>query len=89
MKAQLHSSRLFCICCGKEGIPIIRKANGLKAGMHRKRLYCIHCKEETNHIEIRNDEEKNQFLEAFSKGEYVQEAQESLQYIKEHKGRFL
>ena len=46
-------SEFVCIECGKEGMPIPRKANKQREKGHLKKLYCIHCQKETNHKEKR------------------------------------
>ena len=59
-------------------IPLARKINHAREKFHRKKLYCPWCKVTINHIECRNDEEVQEFLERFQKGEYQDEAKESL-----------
>lgn len=72
----------YCVNCGKEGIPLFRKPGRTREKFHRKRLYCPWCKKECNHIEVRNDVEKQAFLEAFHKGEFKEEAMESIKHCK-------
>ena len=43
-------------------------------------MYCPYCRLTLNHIEIKNYEDKLQFLEDFKAGNYQEEAQESIQY---------
>ena len=72
----------YCIKCGNKGLPLMRK-NCLKhKKFHRKKLYCIHCKEEVNHIECKTDDEVEEFKRDFEKGVYVNEAEESLSFIR-------
>lgn len=71
-------SDFYCLQCGQKGIPLRRKPGQQRGKFHRKKLYCYHCKVEINHIEVRNDSEKNEFLENFAKGMYKDEAKESL-----------
>ncbi len=47
---------------------------------HRKALYCIHCKTIVNHIETRNEDEKQEFQADFAAGVYAEEAAESVAY---------
>jgi len=46
-------SRFFCVVCGEEGIPLIRKPGAQREPGHLKKLFCLRCKCETNHAEIR------------------------------------
>lgn len=46
-------SRFFCVQCGHEGIPIVRKQNAQREPGHLKKLFCLYCKQEVNHAEIR------------------------------------
>lgn len=67
-------SKFYCTKCGREGIPIPRKTARKREEGHLKNLYCIYCKEETNHIEIRQDEANysyEQFMEDFHNGRFV------------------
>ena len=72
----------YCIQCGNKGIPIPRKKGREKEKGHRKKLYCLCCKEEINHIECRSDFEVEEFKINFENGVYVNEAQESLAYVR-------
>ena len=78
----------YCMNCGRESIPLSRKKNKLHTKFHKKELYCPWCKETLNHIEIRNDKEKEEFLEMFQAGAFIEEAQESIKHCKE-KGSML
>ena len=80
MRGEIH--RFFCIGCGKEGIPLFRRAGFEKSSLHRKKLYCAWCKQTVNHVEIRNDQEKESFLESFAQGAFLEEFAESVEYIK-------
>ena len=70
----------YCLKCGHENIPIFRNVGFQRERFHRKRLYCPFCKEEVNHIECKTYEEVQIFKDAFERGEFVAEAQESLIY---------
>lgn len=74
----------YCINCGQKGIPITRQRSQRREAFHRKLMYCWHCKHTVNHIECRNDEERQQFLADFAAGIYAAEAAEELKYEKEH-----
>lgn len=76
--ARLETHDFYCINCGRKGIPVARKVGKLHGGFHRKKLWCCTCKTEVNHVEIRNQEEAEIFMEAFNNGEYKLEAEESL-----------
>ena len=80
--ARLETHDFYCINCGRKGIPIARKVGQLHGEFHRKKLYCIFCKTEVNHIEVRNQEEKEIFMEAYKNGEYKEEAKESVYHVR-------
>ncbi len=73
----------YCINCGHKGIPLQRKKNKLKEKFHRKQLFCPFCNQTVNHVEIRNPEEEQEFLENFRNGVYKDEAEESLRYVRQ------
>lgn len=72
----------YCMNCGSKGIPIPRTRSHRRESLHRKRLYCLHCREEVNHIECNTLEEVEIFKEKFEKGEYKDEVQDSLAYLR-------
>ena len=74
----------YCINCGQKGIPLTRQQSNQRGQFHRKLMYCWHCKHTVNHIECRNEEEKEQFLLDFANGKYAEEAAEELKYEQEH-----
>lgn len=73
-KTDLHD--FFCVKCGNKGIPVMRKRSHNHGKFHRKKLYCLHCKQETNHIECKNEFEAAQFLIDYQNGVYEDEAKE-------------
>ena len=73
-------SCFYCINCGKQGIPIWRKRSRIREQGHRKALYCVNCKTRINHIEVRTEEEKRQFIEDFTAGRYAEEAERSIEF---------
>jgi hypothetical protein len=75
-KYEMHD--FYCLACGHKTLPVHRKQGKMHGAFHRKRLWCYHCKQEINCVEVRNDEEKEIFMEAFNNGEYQEEAAESL-----------
>lgn len=75
--AKYEEHKFFCLLCGREGIPLRRKAGFQHGSMHRKKLYCPYCKVEVNHIEVKTLDEEEQFKENFKNGVYKDEAEES------------
>ena len=80
--AKYETHDFYCLGCGKKGIPISRKNGKQHGAFHRKKLWCPHCRTEINHMEIRNYEEKEIFMEAFKNGDYRKEAAESLCHVR-------
>lgn len=72
----------FCINCGRKGIPLARKEGHQHKSFHRKKMYCVFCKMEINHVECKNYEEVEKFKEDFEKGVFVDEAQESISFMR-------
>ena len=79
-KLEMHT--FYCINCGKPGIPIWRKTAKQKERYHRKILYCPNCKLAVNHIEIKTEAEKEQFIQDFQNGNYREEAEAAIEYAK-------
>lgn len=75
-------STFYCLNCGQPGIPIMRQIGHERGKLHRKKLYCPHCKMTINHVECRTDADVFEFKEAFLNGEFKDEAQESLDYVR-------
>ena len=71
---QMKTSRFFCTKCGKEGLPVHRKKGQERKGGHLKKLYCIYCGEETNHAEIKENDNYTYetFREEFEAGRFVE-----------------
>ena len=69
--------KFYCLLCGREGIPLLRKTGFQRGSLHRKKLYCPYCKVEVNHIEIKTLDEEEKFKEDFKNGVYKDEAEES------------
>ena len=72
----------YCIKCGNKGIPLMRRQSLQHEKMHRKKLYCLYCKEEVNHVECKNLEEVEIFKLNFKNGVYINEAEESISYVR-------
>lgn len=75
-KYEMHD--FYCLNCGNKGLPCQRKMGKQHGEFHRKKLWCFKCKVEVNHMEIRNINEKEWFLEGFANGEFKEEATESI-----------
>ena len=69
-----------CINCGNAGIPVWRNRGHQHKDQHRKKMYCPHCKADINHIEIKTYEEREEFLEKWKRGDFKDEAEESLAF---------
>ena len=76
--ANYETHNFFCLKCGKAGVPVMRKIGRQHGAFHRKRLYCPWCKVEINHVEVRNQQEKEIFMEGFNNGEFRAEAEDSI-----------
>lgn len=79
-RTEMHD--FYCLKCGRKGIPVHRRAGHQRGKYHRKKLYCIFCQEEINHIECRTQAEIDEFKAAFERGEFVNEAEESISHVR-------
>lgn len=68
-----------CLNCGNVGIPLWRDAGHLHKSFHRKKLYCYHCKCTLNFVEIKNSDERDEFMWHFNNGDYIEEARISME----------
>lgn len=82
-KGNLELNSFYCINCGNKSMELPRKRGCRSETFHRKNLYCPHCKLTLNHIEIKNDYEKFEFLEMFKKGIFKDEAEKSISYVQD------
>ena len=82
--ANYETHDFYCMNCGKRVYPIMRKKSHRHERFHRKSLYCPYCKVEVNCIEIRDFEDKEWFNEQYAEGAFIEEAQQSIKYLKEH-----
>lgn len=73
----------YCLYCGNRNISILRPRGYLRERGHRKVLYCPYCKNTVNHYECRDDEEAFDFKEKFKEGIFIEEAEESILFVKE------
>ena len=79
-RVELHD--FYCLKCGNKGIGVFRNMGFQRERFHRKRLYCPFCKEEVNHNECKTYEEVQIFKDAFERGEFKDEAEESVSYLR-------
>ena len=79
-RVELHD--FYCLKCGNKGIGVFRNMGFQRERFHRKRLYCPFCKEEVNHIECKTYEEVQIFRDAVERGEFKDEAEESVSYLR-------
>jgi hypothetical protein len=80
--ARYEEHNFYCMNCGRSGVPIRRPSGHKHSVDHRKKLYCPWCKIEVNHIECSTEEEIADFKERFNRGEFVDEAKESMDYCR-------
>ena len=79
-KGNIEINSFYCLQCGQKSMELPRKRSNRKEQFHRKDLYCPHCRVTINHIEIKDEEERFEFLTRFEKGEFENEAKESISY---------
>lgn len=80
--AKMITHDFYCLNCGKKGINLMRKQGHQHKRNHRKKLYCVYCKCDVNHVEIKDLEEKEDFLYNFELGLYKEEATKSMEVCK-------
>lgn len=74
-KIDLHD--FYCTSCGKKNLPCIRPQAHRREAFHLKKLWCYHCRKEVNHVEIKTEGEREQFLKDFRKGKYLSEGEDN------------
>ncbi len=74
---EIHN--FLCLNCGGK-TPLARKIGKTHDKFHRKVLYCPYCGCTVNHAECRNEIEELEFAEKFTKGEFNEEAAESIEF---------
>jgi hypothetical protein len=72
----------YCLKCGRRGVPLARKLGKQRGKWHRKKMFCFYCRVEVNHMECRTQDEVDQFKKWFEEGKFIEEAQESIDFIK-------
>ena len=70
----------YCLKCGTP-MPFQRNKGFQKEKFHRKRMWCPTCRQLINHVEVKNMEEKEEFLINFKNGVYIDEAEKSCNFI--------
>ncbi|MBO5956913.1 MAG: hypothetical protein J6Q39_05090 [Bacteroidales bacterium] len=85
MARSMVEHNFYCMNCGKKGIPLMRNKGFQHGKHHRKKLYCPFCKVEVNHVECKTYADVQDFLEAFERGDYKEEAAESMSFIESEK----
>ena len=80
-RIEIHD--FYCLNCGQKSMSLPRQRNHLHGKFHRKKLYCPLCKTTVNHIEVRSEDERWEFLEDFKGGVYEQEKIDTLSYVRD------
>ena len=78
MQMEIHD--FYCLKCGQRSMSLPRKRCHLYGKFHLKSLYCPKCRIVVNHIEVRDQFEKEEFINDFKEGVYEQALQDSLSY---------
>ena len=75
MPKNTNLSKMYCVICGNEGIPINRKRGQNREPGHLKKLYCPYCKMQENMVEIRGYGQytKEDFLIEYKYGNFNEE----------------
>lgn len=81
-KTTVIMNSFYCLNCGKKIMDLPRKKSNQHESLHRKKLYCPWCKQTLNAIEVRNEQERWDFLENFEQGAYENEKEASLNYVR-------
>ena len=80
--SKYYSNTFWCINCGQETMPLMRKQGQGRNKFHRKRLYCYHCKIDINCVECRSEIEIQEFKQDYQLGNFKAEAKESMKHCK-------
>lgn len=80
-KTKTEEHIFYCLNCGNR-YSLQRRVSLQSERFHRKKLYCYNCRKIINHIECKNYNDALTFKENFIKGNYIQEAKDSMEYIK-------
>lgn len=78
----MENHDFYCMKCGCKGLNVYRQTGRQHSKFHRKRMYCYYCKKELNFIECRNPDEVAEFHDAFLRGDFADEANESMAHCK-------
>lgn len=68
-------SSFYCPKCGKKAMELPRPRSLTRQAFHKKNLYCPWCKDTHNCIEIRNEMERQEFIEDWETGKYTEGVQ--------------
>lgn len=79
-KTELHS--FYCIHCGNKSMELPRPRSLRRERFHRKVLYCPKCHVDVNHIEVKDEDDRFDFLDLFERGVFKDEAEESISYVR-------
>ena len=79
---KVEFNAFYCINCGKKSMELPRQRSLRREQFHRKVLYCPHCQATLNHVEIRNEDDRFDFLDLFERGVFKDEAEESISYVR-------
>ena len=85
---KMENHDFYCLKCGKKGLNVYRRQGHQHGKYHRKKLYCFYCKEEVNHMECRTQAVFDEFKDAFERGEFIDEAEESISYVRSERLSF-
>lgn len=59
---RFEEHEFYCTKCGQKTMSLPRQISHKHKSFHLKKLYCIHCKEEINCVEIKDEFEREEFL---------------------------
>ncbi len=79
-KGKVEYNDFYCLNCGKS-VALPRKSGHQYPSGHRKVIYCPFCRETVNHVQCKSYMDVIEFKEAFERGEFVEEAEESINYV--------
>ena len=88
-QSKMNEHRFCCLNCGRTGIPLGRPESHRREKFHRKKLYCPWCKRETQHVEIRDSIEAQEFQELFESNYFAEENKESLEFLSQNSSIWL
>lgn len=84
-KGNFETHDFYCLNCGRKALPLMRQKSHKHSSCHRKALFCPWCNVIVNHIEIATEDEKEWFTHEFIKGNFIEEALQSMQFCETEK----